>query len=449
MFDSAVVIQQIVTQSNAYILLYSVGVIREPNILSQIDMHAVRKRCQKQTPTERQKKRLRLDGALVPFTGAVLGTETITVQLPALFSIQTDNLFRWKKWNQRPVSGVVVVESQSILGGESCRISGADGWKNVQDEPHSCLAGSTDSCDDSSSIRYESEESCVSLPMLEIQERTSHGTDGCQRRQEVEYKAIHHGQQEPRSSERSICFEVAILVVMMGLVCLSSFGIDWGASLNTVVDQMLHRAIESDSICVSGGGFSGFWYIIGRLQSLPEPMNKNYYCFSAGCLGLVASLRGITMDEVHGAAIDAQSRWKAGEISRQEVLTSFVDSLIYYNASNETGIDEQNFPFLNRLNVLTTVRDGRFGLKTSTRTPTNVDSLRTLLIQTAWIPFVVGNGLFYQDHMDGAFHLIGHPRCEHSIGLPGNFDVLANILNVNLSAYKVKKFWKMGLERGL
>jgi hypothetical protein len=135
------------------------------------------------------------------------------------------------------------------------------------------------------------------------------------------------------------------------------------------------------------------------------------------------------------------------------VLTSFVDFLVNHNVANETIdteiVGEQDLSFFNRLNVLTTVRDSRFGLKTSTRTPTSVDSLRTLLIQTAWIPFVVGNELFHEDHMDGAFYLFGHPRCEHSIGLPGNLDILANILNVNLAADKVQKFWKMGIERGL
>jgi hypothetical protein len=194
-------------------------------------------------------------------------------------------------------------------------------------------------------------------------------------------------------------------------------------------------------------------FILGRLQSIPDPANKNFYCFSAGCLGLVASLKGIAMEEVHSAAMNAQTRWQTGEIERYEVLTSFVDFLVNHNVANETIdtgiIGEQHMPFLNRLNVLTTVRDGRVGLKTSTRTPTSVDSLRTLLIQTAWIPFVVGNALFHEDHMDGAFYLLGHPRCEHSIGLPGNLDILANILNVNLAADKVQKFWKMGIERGL
>jgi hypothetical protein len=430
-----------------------------------------RKRSPEPATTEKQMKRLRLvAGALTRSSE----TATPPVQLLVKNDCDDQGITMYSsppvvetKWSQpflEPVVPVVDKRRSFLLGGgKSHRASTAgSGWKAHQDddlEQRSTTTASTSRCcfDDcsSSSLRYDSEGSCLSLPMLEIRAKECYDNDYAddyQRRQEDEPKNVyeHKNLQRPaRTSGR-----VSSFTALFGLiVCLcTSFGIDWTAPISAFVDQYRAKA-DHDSICVSGGGFSGFWFILGRLQSIPDPTNKNYYCFSAGCLGLVASLRGIAMEDVHGMATNLQTQWKTGEIERHEVLTSFVDFLVYHNATNETSDGEivvgQDLPFLNRLNVLTTVRDGRFGLKTSTRTPTTVDSLRTFLIQSAWIPFVVGDELFHRNHMDGAFNLFGHPSCQHSIGLPSNFDILANVLNVNLAADKVQKFWKMGIERGL
>jgi hypothetical protein len=433
-----------------------------------------RKRSPEPATTEKQMKRLRLAaGALT----RSFETETPPPVQPVKNDCDDQGITMYSsppvvetKRSQpflEPVVPVVDKRRFLLLGGEKSRraSTAGGGWKAHQQdddllEQRSTTTASTLRCcfDDcsSSSLRYDSEGSCLSLPMLEIRAKECYNDndydDDDQRRQEDEPKTVYeykNRQQRPvRTSGR-----VSSFTALFGLiVCLcTSFGIDWTAPISAVVDQYRVKA-DHDSICVSGGGFSGFWFILGRLQSIPDPTNKNYYCFSAGCLGLVASLRGIAMEDVHGMATNLQTQWKTGEIERHEVLTSFVDFLVYHKVSNETSDGEivgEDLPFLNRLNVLTTVRDGRFGLKTSTRTPTTVDSLRTFLVQSAWIPFVVGDELFHRNHMDGAFYLFGHPSCQHSIGLQSNFDMLANVLNVNLSADKVRKFWKMGIERGL
>lgn len=210
------------------------------------------------------------------------------------------------------------------------------------------------------------------------------------------------------------------------------------------------KVVEKDSVCVSGGGFSGFWYIIGRLQTIPDPLEKSYYCYSAGCLGLVASFLNIAMEDIHDMAIDIQTRWKKGEISRFEVLPTFVDQMLQYtHDDNKNAPESEEFEFLGRLNVLTTVRNGWLGLRTSTRTPSSIQSLRTLLVQSAWIPFATGDGIFHHGHMDGAFFLPGHPRCEISVGLPVDIDIVANVVNMNLSADKVQQFWKLGSQSRL
>lgn len=255
-------------------------------------------------------------------------------------------------------------------------------------------------------------------------------------------------QLKPSSKRRRMWSWIGMAVLALGVVLKSKVQACYRpfAMPHFTTQQ---ETVEKDAVCVSGGGFSGFWYIIGRLQSIPDPLQKNYYCYSAGCLGLVASFLDIAMEDVHKMAVDIQRRWNNGEISRYEVLTMFVDDLIGYRYNNTiSGFRPNDLEFLDRLNILTTVRDGWLGLKTSTRTPTNIQSLRTLLVQSAWIPFATGNGLFYRGHMDGAFFLAGHPRCETTFGLPADIDIVANIVNVNLSAKKVQQFWKLGSQRG-
>jgi hypothetical protein len=38
-------------------------------------------------------------------------------------------------------------------------------------------------------------------------------------------------------------------------------------------------------VTILGGGFSGFWFHLGYLQSMKNLNDYDYYCFSSGCLG--------------------------------------------------------------------------------------------------------------------------------------------------------------------
>jgi hypothetical protein len=83
------------------------------------------------------------------------------------------------------------------------------------------------------------------------------------------------------------------------------------------------------------------------------------------------------------------------------------------------------------------------------QTPTDMEHLKTLLIQTTWIPLVVGSESTYDGHMDGFFSTWQHPTCNKYVGLTPNVDLYLNTLNLNLGAQSVDKFWNMGLEYGL
>jgi len=226
------------------------------------------------------------------------------------------------------------------------------------------------------------------------------------------------------------------------------------SSSSLLMTSMPRKPVEPRSVFVPGAGFSGFWFTLGRLKSIPNPTEHNYYCFSAGCLGVVAALNGFSMEEMYSIAVSAQNRWKSGEISRYEVVPAFVDDLLERSIAlmptNDGGKNNETVSMdLSSLNIITTVKDGSFGIKHSIRTPSNMASLRTMLLQTTWIPFAVGDGLWHQDHMDGGFSPLHHPACEINLGLPLDVDLLANIVNVNLSRQKVEKFWNKGLAYGL
>jgi len=224
-----------------------------------------------------------------------------------------------------------------------------------------------------------------------------------------------------------------------------------------------------NSVYVPGGGFSGFWFTLGRLQSIPNKHDMEYYCYSAGCLGVVAILSDYTMEDMWNMAHGVQVQWQRGEISRYQVVTNFLDELLLSQSSaelvNETTHSQhrrhrisqrsdqwwnQSSGILSKLHIITSTRGGWFfGMQPAVRTPTSLDELHEMLLQTTWIPGAVGAGLWHRDHMDGAFTTLLHPSCTHQVGLAVNLDLFANVVNVNLSRKAVERFWQLGLEYGL
>jgi hypothetical protein len=213
-------------------------------------------------------------------------------------------------------------------------------------------------------------------------------------------------------------------------------------------------AMDKNSVYVPGGGFSGFWYTLGRLNSIDLPLSKNYYCYSAGCLGLVAMLSNTTMETAYDVAVDAQKQWQRGEVSRYDVTEMFIDGIFYGLGTKERSErnlrpELKNPDALRTLNIITSVQDGWGGLKASIRTPSNTAELKEMLLQTAWIPFATSRDLWHEEHMDGAFTLLDHPQCAHHLGYAAEIDMMLNALNVNLSREKVALYWERGLAQGL
>merc|ERR1712157_510053 len=115
----------------------------------------------------------------------------------------------------------------------------------------------------------------------------------------------------------------------------------------------------------------------GRLQSIKNPQEKDYYCFSAGCLGVVSLLTNCSANEMIDNAFKAQRLRKNGEISRFEVVDQFINDLIH-NTSNVL--------FLERIHIITT----RLDKGVTIRKATSMREMKEMLIQTTFIPFVTG-----------------------------------------------------------
>jgi len=181
--------------------------------------------------------------------------------------------------------------------------------------------------------------------------------------------------------------------------------------------------------------------MLGRLKSLPKSSERNYYCYSAGCLGVVATLSNITEEKVIEIAFDVQQQWLNGELSRFELTQAFVDKLVPPNTYFTSEFT--------KIKIITTTSSSI--ARSHIRTPETSTDLREMLVQTCWIPFVTGWGLGSKGHLDGAFsqYIWPLPRYDIHLKLPRKMDVILNVMNPNLSIEQTLKFFHAGTLHGL
>mmetsp|Transcript_21839 Transcript_21839/g.41098 ORF Transcript_21839/g.41098 Transcript_21839/m.41098 type:complete len:259 (+) Transcript_21839:56-832(+) len=222
----------------------------------------------------------------------------------------------------------------------------------------------------------------------------------------------------------------------------------------------------NDAVFVPGAGFSGFWYSFGRIKSLENAKDQNYYCFSAGCLAISAHYLDKDFESVADTALKIQNSWRVGDLSRYSVATEFVDTLLSSTTTDDGSISsssssssdslsrngssdlaigsdsEVEEEWLSHVNVLTTTWYG--GVKISVAS--NRRELREMLLKTSFIPFATGWGGNRDGELDGGFSLLFHPRCRKGIFLPPTLEMLMNILNVNMGFETVEKLYAEGLK---
>jgi len=239
----------------------------------------------------------------------------------------------------------------------------------------------------------------------------------------------------------------------------------------------LHRSHDSYSVYVPGAGFSGFWYTLGRLSSTQQPaqtistkaVEPEYHCFSAGCLAVMATLLNLRLEHVYELALSIQNEWKRGEISRYDVVPRFIDQLLipldeFETLSNSSIVssDAELQEMLSRVTVYTTTWSNAATSRIkgfSARRATSIIQLKEMLLQTTWIPFATGWGLWRTDddgqrHLDGGASMVFHPKCDVVLSLPPitqrhNWNFYFNFLNPNLGQEGVQRFYQTGVLNGL
>lgn len=227
-------------------------------------------------------------------------------------------------------------------------------------------------------------------------------------------------------------------------------------AFNKIVDS---SSSQINTVCVPGAGFSGFWYSIGRLHAMKANKSiQQYKCFSAGCLGAVVNVLNHTIDDVLGIALEAQQLFFSGSIDRYEVVEFFIDAILKLNKdekfqfTNNTDYsgEVEWIEELTNINILTTGSNGKY----HSRQAQSFIELKTLLMQTTWIPYVTGRSMWrgnhenFDDllHMDGAFTIHTHPRCDGvKLGLPLKWKLWRSILSPSLDKDKALEFYKYGI----
>ena len=254
---------------------------------------------------------------------------------------------------------------------------------------------------------------------------------------------------------------VPTLSVAAGSGSGSGSGSAWEINRTTTTTTTTNPADADaqDCIYVTGGGFSGFWFTLGRLHSLSleERRQQTFTCYSAGCLGVVAAVyTNHSMLELYDMARSIQMEWKQGTLHRYHVVPTFVDRLLQQQEQQlqqNTTISSSDAS--SSLHILTSVPVPPWGLggfQAHMQRPTSTANLRQLLIQTTWIPMAIGSELTYQGHLDGAFSFGQHPHCRHKVGLASawhDWRIMANTLNVNLNQDQVQYFYDLGLDYGI
>ena len=180
-----------------------------------------------------------------------------------------------------------------------------------------------------------------------------------------------------------------------------------------------------DCITITGGGFSGFWYMYSYLQrnNITSNNSKNIYCYSSSCLAYVALLAFNNSTSLYEL-----SKTLANENNNNyEIKDQFINII----ASNVSNIENYN------LNILTSDYSGQCIIKK----PTTISELIVALDETTNIP-IITTKLDLNKNIDGGlcYILYFSNNCITTIAFPHDYKFYLNVLNSNLSYEDVLYF---------
>jgi hypothetical protein len=182
--------------------------------------------------------------------------------------------------------------------------------------------------------------------------------------------------------------------------------------------------LKEKAVYVRGGGFAGFFWTLGYLDATraasppdesAEERQKDYYCYSGGCLSVVCHLLNITLSESVQNGGSLQREWYEGTLSRYEIVNKFID-VMYEDAGVYGMPEEERERVLEQINVMVTSFPG---MKLGIVTPKDFKTLKSLLIQTSYIPVITGNKPYHSSsgNVDGYISSLfgGHPEFETEV----------------------------------
>lgn len=188
--------------------------------------------------------------------------------------------------------------------------------------------------------------------------------------------------------------------------------------------------------------------------------------------GAVAVLMNLTLDETVDAAFTAQEMWRAGNISRFELVDHFFETMLTVNGDESSRLRDLDSILPNIKILVTSQRDGH-----QVRQPQNRTDLKDLLIKTTWVwvvlvlewlcclfcpstqpspifyalylvsPYLTGWGFLLEEddiYLDGGFSRLLHPPCEFRLDLPLIWETVIHTFSPGLTRDQVGQLWRAG-----
>lgn len=245
---------------------------------------------------------------------------------------------------------------------------------------------------------------------------------------------------------RSLFWGSIILVFL--LTSVVSLQLVLLAAIHLYHEPLTTTTNNTSSICLPGGGFSGFWYTYGSLAAIEHPEQYTYYCYSSGCACIAAWISNKSYEEVLNIALSTRNRWMNGELSRFDIVNEFIDELIPDDDDEDdmtVGSAMVREMMLENVRVLvTSYRTGP-----EVKQASNMSELREILSHTMAIPFITHWGMWSEGtdggyYIDGAFSKYLHPKCQNRLNGSFDFEMLTDTFNPNLHPDKVRRYWEAG-----
>ena len=170
-------------------------------------------------------------------------------------------------------------------------------------------------------------------------------------------------------------------------------------------------------IMISYGGYSGFWYYYSNLQK-NYFLDKNIYCYSAGCLATVASIQHNNYNSLIKIVNKLKNKYNDNQINRFDIRNEF----IYEISEKVSDIKYYN------INILTSSYYGNCNIIR----PINKKELIDALNMTTSVP-VFTSKLNTSQKIDGFFCLNKYPKCKEKLTKTKSLYFYINMLNYNIN----------------